>query len=131
MLAVGDGVGIVAGTGVGVALGTGVGVGRATGVGVGVGRASGVSRGAGAAVGVGVGTGVGAGAGVGCGVGFDAGKLKLSSPGSVCGAVPLPVWAAAGIAATLASKRGIALARTPREMVMYPVLTRKSVRAPE
>ncbi|USU06259.1 hypothetical protein NF699_06255 [Sphingomonadaceae bacterium OTU29LAMAA1] len=68
---------------------------RAVGVAIarGVGRATGVARGVGVTAGVGVGAGVSSGTGVACGVDRDDGRLKLSSPGMVCGGGALVVCA--------------------------------------
>ncbi len=59
------------------------------------------------------------------GVGCEGGRLKLSSPGNVCAAVPLPVCAAAGAIVTIAMgatavaiRKGIVRRRTPRKLVI-------------
>lgn len=82
-----------------------VGRGRDVGtVGTGVARAAVADVGAGVARGVGGATGdsggrvVGDGDGVARGVGRDAGRLKVSSPGMVCGDVPFAARTAEGVA---------------------------------
>lgn len=138
---VGEGVGVADGSDVGTLAGgvDAAGAEAASGVGAGAGvalaRGAGVARGVGVAPGVGVtrgkgdGLGVGkgaiTGAGVGVTAGCDGGRLKVSSPGSVCGAAPLPVWAAAGSAATPASRKGIMRRRTTRNGIIKATLFAK------
>lgn len=86
----------------------------ALGCGVGPDRGVALGRGVGAIVGATVGT---IGVGVGVGAGLDGGRLKLSSPGSVCGAVPFPVCARAGPAA-LARSKAIAPNRARHKMII-------------
>jgi hypothetical protein len=135
LVAIGDGsaagvgaadTGVALGAGVGVGLGVGVARGVGVAVGRGVGRAAGVAVARG--VGVTTGAGLGCGAGVGCGIGVccDGVRLKLSSPGIVCGAVVFDVCATPGAAAAPATKRATALSRAPRFMFMYPDLTQNA-----
>ena len=110
--------------------GVGVGVGAARGVGVAPGRGVGRATGAGLDRGVGVATGGGTGSGAGVGAGPGAccagDRLKLSSPGMVCGEVVFDVCATPGAAAAPATKRATALSRAPRFMFMYPDLTQNA-----
>ncbi|PAV93351.1 hypothetical protein WR25_17005 [Diploscapter pachys] len=79
----------------------------------------------------------GAGVGLGVGVGCEGGRLKLSSPGNVCAAVPLPVCAAAGAIVTIAMgatavaiRKGIVRRRTPRKLVIATTASRAATNRP-